>query len=95
MLLESFKISLIAFVFVMLTENKMIFSFYKIWLLKLPEWISFPLGLCYVCFTGQVCLWYYLIFHFKEYNFIEHLFFISAGIMLSHVYKIIHNYADR
>ena len=92
---EIFKISLIAFVFVMLTENKMIFSFYKIWLLKLPEWISFPLGLCYVCFTGQACLWYYLIFHFRNYNLIEHLFFISAGIMLSVIYKIIFNYADR
>ena len=94
-MIEILKISLIAFVFVMLTENKMIFSFYKLWLLKLPEWIAFPLGLCYMCFTGQVCLWYYLIFHFKEYNFIEHLFFISAGIMLSHVYRIIYSYADR
>jgi hypothetical protein len=92
---EIFKISIIAFIFVMLTENKMIFHFYKLWLLKLPEWLSFPLGLCYMCFTGQVCLWYYIIFHFKEYNFIEHLFFISAGIMLSVIYKIIYNYADR
>ena len=92
---EIFKISLIAFIFTELTENKMLFHFYKRWLLKLPEWIAFPLGLCYMCFVGQVCLWHYLIFHFKEYNFIEHLFFISAGIMLSVIYKIIFNYADR
>jgi len=94
-MIEIFKISVIAFVFVMLTENGMIFHFYKKWLLKLPEWIAFPLGLCYTCFTGQICLWYYLIFHFKDYNFIDHLFFISAGIMMSTVYKIIYDYADR
>jgi hypothetical protein len=92
---EIFKISLIAFIFTELTHEGMIFHFYKKLLLKLPEKIAFPLGLCYMCFTGQVCLWYYIIFHFKEYNFIEHLFFISAGIMLSVIYKIIYNYADR
>lgn len=94
-MMEIFKISLIAFIFTEMIKDKMIFSFYQIWLAKLPEWLAFPLGLCYMCFTGQVCLWYYLIFHFKEYNFIEHLFFISAGIMLSTVYKIIFDYADR
>ena len=92
---EIFKISLIAFIFTEMTHEGMIFHFYKLWLLKLPEWIAFPLGLCYMCFVGQACLWYYLIFHFKNYDFIEHLFFISAGIMLSVIYKILFNYADR
>ena len=92
---EIIKISLIAFIFTEMTHEGMIFHFYKLWLLKLPEWIAFPLGLCYMCFVGQVCLWYYLIFHFRDYNLIDHLFFVSAGIMLSVIYKILFNYADR
>jgi len=92
---EIFKISLIAFIFTELIKPKMILSFYGMWIMKLPEWISFPLGLCYMCFVGQACLWYYLITYFKGYDIIEHLFFVSLGIIFSVVYKILFNYADR
>lgn len=30
---------------------------YKQWLMELPWYIGRPLGLCGVCFTGQITLW--------------------------------------
>lgn len=87
MILLLFKLTLIAYVFCALMEPEMIFSWYAKLLDKLPYWLSNPLGLCFKCFTGQVCLWGYIIFYFKSYNIIDHLFFISAGIFLSLIYN--------
>lgn len=80
--------------FTALSAPGMIFAFYQRWLLKLPPWLAQPLGGCGYCFTGQVCLWYYLIFHFNDYNLIDHLFFISTGIFFVAFYEIIWNYAN-
>lgn len=89
MILTVIKISLIASMFSFLGEPDMIFAPYRKLIMKLPDWLNKPLGSCHLCFTGQVCLWYYLITNLSNYNLLEHLFFISAGIFLSSIYAII------
>jgi len=84
MALLIFKISLIAFMFTALGEKGMIFEFYQSWISKLPDWISWPLGKCYKCFTGQVMFWYFLFTH--PFDFWELAFFVSGGIFLSVIY---------
>lgn len=69
-------------------EEQMIFNWYQKLIKKLPEWINFPLGGCYKCFTGQVCLWYFIIK--KPFNIIELLFFVSAGILSAMIYNKIY-----
>jgi len=92
-MLEILKISLIAFMFVALgQEEKMIFHWYQKMIAPLPEWIRFPLGGCYKCFVGQICFWYYLIWHLNTYKIFDHLFFISAGIMIAMAYNKIYCY---
>jgi len=92
-MIEIAKISLIAFMFSALTQEKhSLFSWYGALLERLPWWLCKPLGGCYMCFTGQVCLWFYLITRliWYEYDFLEHLFFVSAGIMFAMVYHKIY-----
>ena len=85
-MIELLKISIIAFMFVALGDKGMIFRRYRKAIRKLPQWLYFPLGGCYLCFTGQACFWYYIVVYFKDYNLIDHLFFVSGGIFLSSVY---------
>jgi len=87
------KISLIAFMFCTLGDEGMIFNRYQKLIEKLPEWLFFPLGGCYLCFTGQLCFWYFLITNFHDYVLIDHLFFVSAGIFLSAIYHKIYYWA--
>jgi hypothetical protein len=85
------KISLIAYMFCALGRYEgQIFYWYQQLIKKLPQYISWPLGHCYMCFIGQVCLWFYLIKYYEDYNIIEHLFFISAGIFVSAIYDKIY-----
>jgi putative flippase GtrA len=67
----------------------MIFGWYQKLLMKVPDWLAFPLGACHKCLSGQVALWGYLIVYFKEYNFINHLAFVAGGIFLSVIYNYI------
>ena len=91
MCLEILKISLIAFMFVAISKQEQsIFSWYQKLIEPLPWYISEPIGGCYMCFTGQVCFWYYLLT--QPFSVINLLFFASAGIMLSMVYNRIYNY---
>ena len=90
---EILKISLIAFIFSALTqEEHSLLTWYGKLLDRLPWWLCKPLGGCYMCFTGQVCLWYFLVSRIAlgQYDFFEHLFFTSAGIMLAMVYHKIY-----
>lgn len=94
-MIEALKISLVAFMFVALGEKPgMIFHPYQRLITHLPQWLSFPLGKCFVCFTGQVCLWYYIFMaRFNIMNFyavMDLLFFISFGIAASLVYNAIY-----
>jgi hypothetical protein len=92
MIYDLIKISLIVSVFSFLGEPEQIFAFYRRWIMKLPSWLNKPLGSCNLCMTGQACLWFYLIKYFSSYNLIDHLFFISAGILLSSIYSSIYYY---
>ncbi len=89
MILTVIKISLIASMFSFLGEPDMIFAPYRKLIMKLPDWLNKPLGSCHLCFTGQACFWYYIIVNISNYNLIDHLFFVSAGIFLSSIYAII------
>ena len=83
-IIELIKLSLISYMFVALGRDGFIFSSYRRLLHRFPEWLANPLGGCFMCFTGQVCLWYYIFT--KPFNIIELLFYPSAGIMLSLVW---------
>ena len=87
-MIDVFKISLISFMFCALGQEGMIFEWYQKLISKLPKWLHRPLGSCYKCFTGQVCLWYFIFT--KPFNVINFLFFISAGILLSMIWNAIY-----
>lgn len=85
-MIEILKISLIAFMFCALGKDEgMIFYWYQKLIKILPQYLNWPLGGCYKCFVGQVCLWYFIIT--KHFNIIELLFFVSAGILSAMVYN--------
>lgn len=86
-MIDILKISLISFIFCALGQKGMIFEWYQDLINRLPEWLCRPLGGCSICFSGQFGLWYYLFYRFETYNFIEHLFFISATIFCSMIYR--------
>ena len=90
-MIELLKISLIAYVATQLMFPDMIFAWYGKLIAKLPCWVYYPLGGCFKCFVGQVCFWYFLITNFTNYNIIDHLFFVSAGIFLSILYDYLWN----
>lgn len=88
-MIDILKISLIAYMFCALGQKGMIFEWYQNLICQLPEWLCKPTGGCFKCFTGQVMFWTYLINHFAlgNYDFYDHLFFVSAGIFASVVYN--------
>lgn len=49
-------IAFIGYGFTRIVMQDMLYK-YTQWLHGLPEWIAKPLGLCSVCFTGQLTLW--------------------------------------
>jgi len=88
-MIEILKISLIAFMFCAISQKEgSILNWYQKLIRKLPEWLFRPLGGCYICFTGQVCLWYFIFI--KPFDIIELGFFISAGIFASMIYNYIY-----
>ena len=94
---EILQISLITFMFCALGHEGMIFSFYQRLIARLPDWLSWPLGKCHKCFTGQVMLWYFIFT--KEWNglnsdFIELAFFVSAGIISSMGWEKLYTWLD-
>jgi len=89
------KISLIAYMFVYLGQPEYIFCWYQKLIDRLPDWLWKPLGGCYKCFAGQCMFWYYIIFLTGEgYDFFEHLFYVSAAIVLASIYDKLMTYLD-
>jgi hypothetical protein len=81
------KISLIAFMFSALSQReRSILSWYGKAIDRLPWYISRPIGGCYMCITGQACLWYYVI-AVRPFYVIDLAFFVSGGILLSMCYN--------
>jgi hypothetical protein len=91
-MIEILKISLITYMFVAMGQNGLIFTPYQKLIAKLPDLISWPLGKCFKCFTGQAMLWWFIFT--KPFNIIELLFFVSAGIMASMVWDKIYYWLD-
>jgi len=88
---EILQISLITFMFCALGQDEGdIFNWYQRMIRHLPNYLRRPLGGCYMCFTGQVCMWYFIFT--KHFNVTEFLFFISAGILSAMVYNRIYCY---
>jgi hypothetical protein len=93
---EILKISLIAYMFVAMGQNGLIFTPYQKLIGKLPDWLSWPLGKCFKCFAGQLCFWVYLInrIALHKYDLFEHLVYVSAGIMASMVWDKLYHWLD-
>jgi len=91
-MIEILKISLISYMFVAMGHNGLIFTPYQKLIDKLPEWLSWPLGKCFKCFSGQVCLWYFIII--KPFNIVDLLFFISAGIFSATAWHKLYYWLD-
>ena len=92
MVIDIFKIGIIAFIFIKLNEPHYIFAWYAKLINKIrTDWLWRPLGGCLHCFSGQAALWFYLIKYFHNYKFIDHLFFISSVIFLSSILDYIWN----
>ena len=89
-MIEILKISLIAYMFCALGEEGKLFHFYQRVICKLPKYLCKPLGGCFMCFTGQVCLWYFVIT--KPLKIIELLFFCSAGILISMIWNRLYQF---
>ena len=88
-MIEILKISLIAFMLCAISQKDgSILNWYQGLIERLPEWLYRPLGGCYICFTGQVMLWYFIFT--KPFDIIELGFFISAGILSAMVYNKIY-----
>jgi hypothetical protein len=88
-MIEILKISLMAFILVTIIQSKQSFlTFYHKVIKKLPWYLYKPLGGCYRCFVGQVCLWYYIVE--KPFNILDLGFFVSAGIAVSIIYNRIY-----
>lgn len=95
MLVEILKIAIIAYVFILLTEDKMIFAWYGRLIGRIKsDWLYKPLGGCLACFGGQCAMWYYLFTHLKSYSFIDHIWFISATILTVLIIDKIMNYGS-
>jgi len=93
MIAEIAKISLIAYIFYTLTDEKMVFAWYGRLIERLPDYLYMPLGGCFVCLTGQTLMWYYFIVHFNDWNIIDQLFYPSAGIAFSLIYNYLYERA--
>ena len=90
-MIEILKLSLITFMFCAIIQMpKSILSWYDKLIGKLPDYLYKPLGGCYMCFTGEVFLWYFIFT--KPFDFFELAFFVSAGILSSMVYHKLYCY---
>lgn len=78
----------------------MILGWYEVLLINLAaknrrwEWLTKPLGLCVYCLTGQVALWFYLIYHWNSYRPLWHVFFIATAIFITKTYNNLWNSAE-
>jgi len=76
-------LSMAAIVVNTLLEPFMILNWYSNLIDRLPEWLSFPLGRCEKCLSGQLAFWYYLISDFNEYNIFVHILFTTTTIFIT------------
>jgi uncharacterized membrane protein len=74
--------SFIGYVFTRILMEDLLIS-YQRWLHTLPDWLGKPLGLCPVCFTGQLTFWGMLpLLRFDYLTIIMYLGTISINMII-------------
>ena len=92
-MIDAILLGIAAWVYSMvLLKEGMIFGWLGKLILRLPEWLSEPLGGCEYCVAGQFGLWYYLYMNWNEYNLINHILFITLTIF---TVEIINRYGSK
>lgn len=94
-MIEILKISLILYmVDTLIQEEHTLLSWYGKLIERFPWYFKKPLGGCYMCFTGQMCFWYYLLnrIALHQYDGLDHLFYVFASVLMSMVYNKIYCY---
>jgi hypothetical protein len=85
MIIYGLLFSLIGYAFTQIVMTDLLLG-YRQWLIKtnkLPEWIKNPLGLCSVCFTGQISLWGMLpLLEWNYAQIIAYIGLISANMII-------------
>jgi len=82
-LLDILKVAVVVYVVFILMSPGMIFDFYGRLIERIKwDWLYRPLGGCNLCLAGQTAMWTYLIKHFRDYNFFNHIVFISGVILI-------------
>lgn len=92
--LQTISVAIVAFIFVeYLTAPGQVLEFYYQWLEGLHRkgrtWLAKPLGLCGICFSGQVGLWWYAIAYRDEWILGDHIIFTCQVIFFFLVLKTI------
>lgn len=75
-------LSVAAIVVNLLLEPYMALNWYGNLIDKLPTWLSFPLGRCEKCLSGQLALWYF-VFHYN--GIIELILSITTTIFITYI----------
>jgi hypothetical protein len=84
MLMTSVYVAIVAFIFsYVLIDEEGIFAFYGRLINRLPLWASKPLGMCELCFSGQLALWYG--FFMDSYTVPNHVIFICITILFTRI----------
>ena len=85
-LIEIVLLSVVAYAWSeILLRTNMLFARVGRLLNKLPLWLRKPLGTCYICFSGQLSLWYYVIEY--GFDFVGIAWFTCATMTLVQVVK--------
>jgi hypothetical protein len=56
-MIEFIPVSFIAYAFSVILMDDVAYSYGRFIQMNLPLWLAKPMGLCPVCFTGQLTLW--------------------------------------
>ena len=86
----AFCCSIVGYVFTSILLYEDVLNWYGRLLGKLPGWLGKPLGLCSICFTGQLALWIQIYYCHKIEDFANLIYFsytISLAIFLANKYK--------
>lgn len=76
-MIEFVLLSFVGYAFTVILMDDILFSYKKfLYSGKVPEWIAKPIGMCPVCFTGQLTFWVTLFF--VDWNFMGILYWLST-----------------
>lgn len=92
LILESISSAVLAWVvWAVLMEPGMLLDWWERFVYRLDDkgvqWLSKPLGVCGVCFSGQVGLWFYLIAYGNVWRLSDHIAFMAQTIFFFLIIK--------